>query len=191
MSELNQPSKIEHLSLGNMLKQARIAANLTEADVAQQLLLGKQIIVALEADDYSKIVAPVYARGYLKAYAQFLGLPVDAVLTKFAKLNLYQDAKVFNDAEIKESHTTAMPTKIFAKKWLIYGISGVILLFIIIMIAVHQTPTKSEAEEVVTNDTATVVAAPVKVDEKTNQSAKINTETKKSVTVNQSVPLPE
>jgi cytoskeleton protein RodZ len=192
MSELKQQSNTENLTLGNMLKQAQIAADLAEVDVAQQLLLGKQIIVALENDDYSKIVAPVYARGYLTAYAQFLGLPVATVMAKFAQLNLYQDAKVFNDSEIKDEHTTAANTKAFSRRWLVYGISGIILLFIIIMVAVHQTATKSEAteaEEVATNETAAVMVLQAATGIK-EQNAKASVATK-NVTVNQTVPLPE
>lgn len=37
---------------------------MTQDEVAKQLFLGKEIIASIEDDDYSKIVAPVYARGY-------------------------------------------------------------------------------------------------------------------------------
>lgn len=79
---------------GQMLKAARETKKISINDVVQKLLLSKQIVGALEEDDYSKISAQVYAEGYLKSYAQFLQIPVDKLLANFRRLNLYSSTEV-------------------------------------------------------------------------------------------------
>ena len=74
---------------GKILKAARETRCISISEVAQNLLLSKKIITALEEDDYSKIVAQVYAEGYLKAYAKFLQVPIASVLESFRMLNVY------------------------------------------------------------------------------------------------------
>lgn len=79
---------------GQILKAAREARKVSIGEIAQRLLLSKNTIIALEQDDYSKIPAPVYAEGYLKAYAQFLQIPIDAVLASFRSLNIYPVSEI-------------------------------------------------------------------------------------------------
>lgn len=78
MQDVNMP-----LTPGQQLRQAREEKKLSLEDVAKQLSFGKEIIVGLENDDYSKIVAPVYTRGYLSAYARLLQIPSEAILKDF------------------------------------------------------------------------------------------------------------
>lgn len=74
---------------GQILKAAREDRQISVGEIAQRLLLSKSTIAAIEEDDYSRIVALVYAEGYLKAYAQFLQIPVNTVLASFRRLNVY------------------------------------------------------------------------------------------------------
>lgn len=85
------------LTTGQIIKAAREAKQISVNDVAQRLLLGKQVINAIEADDYSRIPAQVYAEGYLKAYAQFLQLPVAEVIASFRRSNVYANTEIKSD----------------------------------------------------------------------------------------------
>lgn len=94
MNNLQQPGVASSVTgLGQKLRVARQQKGLTEAEVAGHLLLGKNVIVGLENDDYSSIIAEVYARGYLRAYAQFLQLPIDDILTDFNARGFYPKNK--------------------------------------------------------------------------------------------------
>jgi cytoskeletal protein RodZ len=90
---LEQPETSEQTP-GQMIKAAREAKRIPIGEVVQRLLLSKQIIAALEEDDYSKISAQVYAEGYLKAYAQFLQIPVDSMVKSFRRLNVYSNQEI-------------------------------------------------------------------------------------------------
>jgi len=84
---------VSELTPGQILKAAREAKQINIGEIAQRLLLSKSTIAAIEEDDYSRIPAPVYAEGYLKAYAQFLQIPVDTVLASFRRLNMYSKSE--------------------------------------------------------------------------------------------------
>lgn len=71
---------------GNGLCQARIALGLSRQEVAQRLHLSLQQILALESDDYAHLPGPTYVRGYLRAYAQLVGLKPDTILVAYSTL---------------------------------------------------------------------------------------------------------
>jgi len=63
-----------------MLRRAREERRLSIDDVAQELRLAPRTVEALEADAYDRLPGPTYVRGYLRNYAQYLGLPTQRVL---------------------------------------------------------------------------------------------------------------
>lgn len=64
---------------GQRLRSAREAAGLSVADVATRLKMPVRIVEALEAEDWSRIGAPVFVRGQLRSYSRMLGLPIEPV----------------------------------------------------------------------------------------------------------------
>lgn len=68
---------------GELLKSERINLKLSVQDVSASLKLSPKIINALEAGDLDNLPAKTFVRGFVKSYAQFLKLDVDAVLRQF------------------------------------------------------------------------------------------------------------
>jgi cytoskeleton protein RodZ len=71
---------------GVRLKAAREARGLSLDEVANVLKLDLDKIEALEHDELGHIAAPVYAAGYLRAYAKLLNLPADEIVAEFEAL---------------------------------------------------------------------------------------------------------
>ncbi|MBN48126.1 MAG: hypothetical protein CMN85_02845 [Spongiibacteraceae bacterium] len=65
---------------GDSLRQAREAAGLTTKEVADSLNLILGNIEAIESNQYEKMNAGLFVRGYVKNYARFLGLDADALV---------------------------------------------------------------------------------------------------------------
>lgn len=61
-------------SIGQQLRTARESRGLTLEQVAQATLMRVNYLQALESGDYSRIPSPAQARGFLRAYANFLKL---------------------------------------------------------------------------------------------------------------------
>jgi cytoskeleton protein RodZ len=59
---------------GRVLRDARIAANLAQGEVASRLNLTVTFVDALERDASAELPSPVFVRGYIKNYARLLGL---------------------------------------------------------------------------------------------------------------------
>ncbi|MGH1537473.1 MAG: RodZ domain-containing protein [Gammaproteobacteria bacterium] len=62
------------VSIGAILVNARNAAALSQADIAEQINLPVNIIQALETDDYDNLPGATYVRGYLRNYARLVGV---------------------------------------------------------------------------------------------------------------------
>ncbi|OAI41990.1 hypothetical protein AYO38_03420 [bacterium SCGC AG-212-C10] len=60
--------------IGGRLQAARVSRELTIADVADSTGMHPFFIQSLEADQFEELPAPVYVRGLLRIYANFLGL---------------------------------------------------------------------------------------------------------------------
>lgn len=70
---------------GAGLRGAREAQGREVRDVARALRLDPAIIVALEADDFSSLPAPIFVKGYYNAYCKLLGIAADGVLADYAR----------------------------------------------------------------------------------------------------------
>jgi cytoskeletal protein RodZ len=70
-----------HLAtLGDMLRAAREARGASLADAERETKIRQKYISALEDDNVAALPGPVYARGFLRNYAQFLALNPDEVV---------------------------------------------------------------------------------------------------------------
>ncbi len=69
-------------TIGQQLKQAREARNLTIEKVVQATRLRAHHIQAIEADDFESLPSPVQVRAFLRIYAEFLGLSLDDLIAR-------------------------------------------------------------------------------------------------------------
>lgn len=70
-------------SIGPRLKAERERRGLSTQKAADELHLDGWVIDALEAEDYQRMGPSVYAKGHLKRYAAFLGLPAAEIMTGY------------------------------------------------------------------------------------------------------------
>ena len=73
--------------LGETLREARDAMGRSLAQVEEATRIRTVYLQALEEEDHGRLPPPVYVRGFLKSYAQYLGLDPQHVLS------LYQPAE--------------------------------------------------------------------------------------------------
>lgn len=59
---------------GDRLRLAREAAGLSVDDVAARLHMPARVVKSLEAEDWSRLGAPVFVRGQVRSYSRLLGL---------------------------------------------------------------------------------------------------------------------
>lgn len=71
------------MALGKILREARISRGFTESEVAERIKMNSQMIVDLECENYSRIAAPIYGKGYVRKYAEFLGIDYRPLVEEF------------------------------------------------------------------------------------------------------------
>lgn len=76
-----------HESIGARLTAARTAAGLTVAAAAARLRCDESLLMALEAERFADVGAPVFVQGHLRRYADLLGLPTETLLADWATLH--------------------------------------------------------------------------------------------------------
>jgi len=73
----------EPATVGQRLKNARMAMGVKLEDVARTTRIAKGYLIALEEDAYQKLPSETYARGFLRVYANFLGLQGEEILSLY------------------------------------------------------------------------------------------------------------
>jgi hypothetical protein len=71
-------------SIGQMLKAARERRQISISDVTAATKMTSAFVEAIEADNFDALVAPIYARGFIKLYAECVGLDPMPLLKQFS-----------------------------------------------------------------------------------------------------------
>ena len=72
------------MNIGEQLKEARSDKKLSISDIASTLRINKKYIQALEDNNFLLLPSQIYAKGFLKAYAEYLELDPKPLLIELA-----------------------------------------------------------------------------------------------------------
>ena len=99
------------MSLGNTLRTAREACGLTTSELAARTHMLVQIVEGLENEDFRRIPAPIYGRGFIKLYCEAVDLDPKPLQAEFMDLfNRAKDAPAKNVMpEVRSRPQTAEP----------------------------------------------------------------------------------
>lgn len=85
---------VQALKLGESLKEVREKKNLDLAAAAARLNIPAKYLAALENGEYQKLPGDIYAKSFLKSYAQWLGLDAKDCLGLYAN-----EQKVYSQSQ--------------------------------------------------------------------------------------------
>lgn len=91
-AESAPPTPTAPSTYGSDLKAARERMDVTPADIAASLHLDESVIRAVEAGEANNLPAPVYVRGYIRAYANLVGLDGDDLIANYDEFNVVPEA---------------------------------------------------------------------------------------------------
>ena len=87
-------------TIGQKLEAARQAKGVTASEAGRATKILSKFIEAMEADDFGALSAPVYAKSFIKMYAQYLGLDARPLVDEYvaqhaprAKPNLGEEVR--------------------------------------------------------------------------------------------------
>jgi cytoskeletal protein RodZ len=126
-------------NLGSFLREKRKAKELSLEQASEETRIKQAFLEALEEEKYELLPAPLYKRIFLKAYADYLGLNFEEILSKFSvdgakakgKEEVSPVLPVKKEVQIAEQ-VTGRKGKINYNSWLV--IAGILLGIIIILL---------------------------------------------------------
>lgn len=110
----------EGLGIGARLRAAREAKGWSAQDAGSRLRLMSRQIEAIEAEDFSSLGQPVFARGFVRNYARLLGLDPDELLDQMTIVKVPR-------AQEPESLPFTPGQEFWKSPWVLGGIAAVIL----------------------------------------------------------------
>src|SRR6185295_15205946 len=89
---LDRPADSESTSFGSWLRRQREAREVSLREIADRTKISMRYLEAMEEDRYDLLPAPVFARGFLREYARYVGLNADEVINHFLAAQQTQSA---------------------------------------------------------------------------------------------------
>jgi len=87
-------------ALGERFRQARLDRHATLQDAQRETRIHRRFLEALENDDVAALPAPVYTRGFIRTYSEFLGIDPEPMV------DLYQTMRGSDEPTEIQSATT-------------------------------------------------------------------------------------
>lgn len=157
------------IRLGQRLHQERIRKGLSLQDVSRATKIQPSFIMAIEKGEYHKISSPSYAKGFVRNYAQFLGLPTKEVLALFRReFDTEKSYKVLPETYTKKQDIVIKRTKI---RFTLLALFGILLMGGVFLLYQYRSAFFSPSLVIETPTTAPVSAPEVVVSGKTEPSA--------------------
>ena len=89
-----------NLGPGARLQGARKEMNLSIEEVAARMHLSNDIVDAIEANDFNKITAPIFVKGYLRAYARIVSLNEDEMIQQYIEFYSNEDPPISSTSNL-------------------------------------------------------------------------------------------
>ncbi len=119
-------------TIGETLREARQAKRVTLEDAARATKVKVDTLEKLEADDTRNLAAPMYVKGFIKIYADYLGLNGQEVADAYLKSQggvRRQGLQLETEANMRERKTAELQLPIAGVVMAVAGVTLVVLLF--------------------------------------------------------------
>ena len=90
---------------GDLLQAARIQQGLTSEDVCARMHLSLGVLQSIEENDFDDITAPIFVKGYLRAYARLVSLNEDKMIQLYVDLYSNEDPPICTVSQIAPENT--------------------------------------------------------------------------------------
>jgi len=114
-------------TLGETLRQARLDKGVSLADAARDTRIRRAYLEALESEDGAALPAAVYTRGFLRTYAEYLGLNPQAMVDLFQPAARREPSPALRPAVPR----VAIPRQIPLRPAL-YSVGGIVFVILLV-----------------------------------------------------------
>ncbi len=111
---------------GERLQAARIKKGLSVEDVANRMHLSTSILEAIEENNFDEITAPIFVKGYLRAYARIVALSEDEMIEQYLEMYSEEDPPISSTSNVVPELSSA-DARI---KWTTYFVIALLAVFL-------------------------------------------------------------
>ncbi|MFL6197373.1 MAG: helix-turn-helix domain-containing protein [Thermoanaerobaculia bacterium] len=164
-------------SFGDWLRRQREMREISLRDIADRTKISMRYLEAMEADRFDLLPAPIFAKGFLREYARYVGLSPDDVVNHY--LSVHHPEELADPKEDTKVRTRPKPIDpgqpMVGRNWsygLLLALAGLILLVLVALAAWFAD--RRQKEPTSANDAppmAAPVSAPVAVQPTSMQTA--------------------
>ena len=142
---------------GERLQAARIKMGLSLRDVATRMHLSANIVEAIEDNNFEEITAPIFVKGYLRAYARIVSLDEDDMIDQYIDFYSGEDPPISSISNVA-SELSVADARV---KWTTY----IVVLIIGVSLAAWLWNKEQNAEAPISLDTqSSSIEEPAKSD---------------------------
>ena len=154
-------------SFGDWLRRQRELREISLRDIAERTKISLRYLEAMEADRFDLLPAPIFAKGFLREYARYVGLSPDDVVNHYLSVHHPEelaDPKEDTKVRARPKSVDPGPTPM-RRNWswgLLLALAGLILLVVVALLAYFADRRHEEQRSPNTNLTqAPPIAAPL------------------------------
>jgi len=92
---------------GDRLQAGRIEMGLSIEDIASRMHLSNDIVEAIEENNFNDITAPIFVKGYLRAYARIVSLDEDEMIQQYAEFYSGEDPPISSISNVAPEISTS------------------------------------------------------------------------------------
>ena len=122
----NDTPRPSSIGPGERLQAARIKKGLSLEDVAGRMHLSASILEAIEENNFDEITAPIFVKGYLRAYARIVSLGEDEMIQQYIDFYSEEDPPI-NTTSNMVPELSATDTRIKWTTYFVIVVLGVLL----------------------------------------------------------------
>ncbi len=127
-------------SFGDWLRRQREVREISLRDIADRTKISLRYLEAMEADRFDLLPAPIFAKGFLKEYARYVGLSPDDVVNHY--LSVHHPEELADPKEDTKVRSRPKPVDAgqppVRRNWswgLLLALAGLILLVVVALLA--------------------------------------------------------
>jgi len=123
-------------SFGETLKRERELRQISLREIAEATKINLRYLDALERDDFRHLPGGVFNKGFVRAYAQFIGIDPETMVTAYLEEESRQQARAARvGGETTQSPDPVPPRSLAARLWL----AALVVLLIVVVLAAGLT----------------------------------------------------
>jgi len=124
-------------SFGETLKRERELRQISLREIAEATKINLRYLDALERDDFRHLPGGVFNKGFVRAYAQFIGIDPESMVTAYLEEENRQQARATRatGATTHDPEPSAPPRSLVGRLWFV----ALVVILIVVVLAAGLT----------------------------------------------------